>query len=479
MWEDITIFCTSVTKFEVWNTTSMRKIHEFYKEYPETTVFVNDGYYYLYEYEGSRLQQFSLTGTKINHFLLPLPVALLHDPLRVYDGCLFYISSAQAPKAGLHIHNMTNMREIKYLPLNTPGTTANRWFLTQYGAYKVQTLNSPEMVFNNNARTKLNYYDTNGVLKLNVTIPDCLQTISADINAAQGVVSSSKYFVYVGCGNIVTQLAANDGSIVRQFGAPEPTVFGAVSTEDHIFFFFKTGVVIQFDSLEGQNVASYGTGAIVLSNQLFLVSNNYLAFPLCPNSNSQIDSCRNPVLHLYPIKDQSTRTKFKHISKSTSPYDVYLLSIKAQKKTPNRQVNLATFTKRFSDVIQRNIWQNSFFTPAVYQDTSGTTHFIYFSGGGNVHTATCSDRFLHEIAFFKNKTTSQLQYKFSTFHSMNPSSFSTSSYASILIKYGKIQYYIIHGGISCDLDTIFTEVYAIPIDGIYVARTIETNQIIP
>jgi hypothetical protein len=210
-WEDIIILCSSVSKFEVWNTTSMVKMHEFQKEFPETTVYINDGLYYLFEYEGARLRKFFLNGTKINEVVLPLAITVGHDVLRVVENRLYYLSTSKSPNSGLHIHNLTTLQEIKFMALNPDVNKANRWFLTNYGLYKVQTLQSS---LDMNTRTRLNFYDLDGNLRLNATVPDCIQRVTSDSSAVSAFVSSSKYFVYVACANIITQLSISDGTTV-------------------------------------------------------------------------------------------------------------------------------------------------------------------------------------------------------------------------------------------------------------------------
>jgi hypothetical protein len=81
-------------------------------------------------------------------------------------------------------------------------------------------------------------YDHDGNLKINVTIPNCLQIIRSDAGAVGSFVAMSKYFIYVACENLITQVSSNDGSIVRQFGMSESLAISSETTEKSFFILF-------------------------------------------------------------------------------------------------------------------------------------------------------------------------------------------------------------------------------------------------
>jgi hypothetical protein len=238
-------------------------------------------------------------------------------------------------------------------------------------------------------------------------------------------------------------------------------------------------VLLQYNSFDGHLISSYELGfGFLLNNQLLKIENNYVYFPACPNSNFDLIICPSPKLYQFRTKETPIPTVYSYKKGTTN--SATTMSIEKQSSIPSTGINFAVFTKRFSDTLLRHLWQNSFFTPAIYQDqTTNTTHFLYFSGGGNIYLANCADRFVNDISISIVPDTQQIKYGFSTYRSITPANFATSDYASILIMVDGSFYYFIHGGISCNLQTIFSQALMISLDKLQYGHLLQQNQIIP
>jgi hypothetical protein len=123
-------------------------------------------------------------------------------------------------------------------------------------------------------------------------------------------------------------------------------------------------------------------------------------------------------------------------------------------------INSVRVKNIFDETLQRKIWQNSYISPGVYKDMNGINHVLFFSGGGNLELATCSDGFLHDIKM-KNEENDFSSFSYETIHTVIPVNTARADYASFLLNDDGDYYYIIHGGISCDFSKIFSDVYIV------------------
>jgi hypothetical protein len=415
-----------------------------------------------------------MNGTLVRNIVLKYTLASANDPLRVINGHMIYMYVAET--------NQSNNRFLHAFLLSTGETIAditypkpfNRFFMTDFGIYTVkQESVYPEI-------NNLHLYDFYGNLTLNVLVPFCKQVFASDPSAVSGFVTSSTKFIFVSCDNLVTQYT-KQGAFVRQFGTQLGHSVYITSTETSMFALFPNGHVFQYESETGAFVAEYGLPyGQSNNNQVFLVSNGYLFYILCNKTNDRLLGCtgtKKPVLFQWKIqkddiKDLRTKFTFNAIKNSKTKD----LVITHQASVFSSVVNSATFATMFSSETIRNMFQNSFVSADIYEDQQKIKHLLYFSGGGDLSLATCSDGFLHQVTLNPNPEGSKFNYEFTVHTITEDPSWAISEYASIIIKNVE-PVLLIHGGITCNLTTVLSTFYLITIyTGPYAYQTLPQNQ---
>lgn len=111
--------------------------------------------------------------------------------------------------------------------------------------------------------------------------------------------------------------------------------------------------------------------------------------------------------------------------------------------------------------------ENSFFSPITYRDEIGQNHIVFFSGGRYFGKGLCGDSFLHDMVIKSDN--GKFNLTILPFYSISEVKSPLHDYAAILVKDNLKYYYIIHGGISCDYQTIYSDFFAINLfDKVYI-----------
>jgi hypothetical protein len=108
----------------------------------------------------------------------------------------------------------------------------------------------------------------------------------------------------------------------------------------------------------------------------------------------------------------------------------------------------------------------AYISPITYIDQNSQQHLAFFSGSGDLSKGTCGDIFVHDIVITsildgtidENEVVYHDQYLL-----LNGPSYPLSNYAASLMTFGSSFFYLIHGGISCDYITIYSNIFAIDV----------------
>jgi hypothetical protein len=86
---------------------------------------------------------------------------------------------------------------------------------------------------------------------------------------------------------------------------------------------------------------------------------------------------------------------------------------------------------------------------------------IYFSGGGNLQEHKCDDMMLNILRINGYESTSPIVTNFSQISFKSQILVTLNDYASIVLTIGQDQYFLIHGGLSCDCQTVYSILFAV------------------
>jgi hypothetical protein len=352
----------------------------------------------------------------------------------------------------MHIVNLTSLETIADLHQEEP---FGRWFVSDFGIYFVKpeiTGITPEILY---------IHDFTGNVTLKVEVPNCVQRFISDSTAIHAFATISSKFIFVSCLNIITQFTRNEGTFVRQFGTHLEHSVSITSSETSVFILFDNGHVLQYDSESGNLVAEYGfTYGKLLNNVFFQFSNDFLFAPLCDQTNKVLLNCKTPVVFQWNPKRSIDKTVYSYSLVESSKTNN--MTIEILKSAPSNVVNTATFSTMFSTETIRNMFQNSFITPSAYRNGEDF-HLLYFSGGGDISLGTCADALLHDVKLSIKPELSKWDYKFEKYRLKEDLSSPLSDYASILVQTEDEYFFLVHGGLTCNLTTTLSTFYIVTV----------------
>jgi hypothetical protein len=478
------LFIHNGNKFDVWNSTS----HSFIRTMPaqyETFIFTDDEYYYLYTLKSYKVEIFSLDdGSLINTLYTENPIS-----------AAYYVDSK--PLTWDHLLGTTP----NYIHLITYNTTSlmynieirnkktfklTKAVLISGTKYRNGIFDSISLDLNgfyilslsSQLNNTLTSYTEDGQFLWSIKIPEC--------NNWRTYAKGVSYFVYVFCENIIYQIMASDGTILRRLGSSGWTIKGLTNSLKDIFVFLVNSSVLQFSIAEANFLNLYSLG-MSDSNLYDLGSihfaNDCLFFLVVEDSNNALHDDGNTCARGISIaqwsvkKTKDFRSLFYTDKQSTTPNSTGTILHRESPEVDG--INSATFISRFSE-IQKVLPQNSYFSPVLIPSVSNSFNFVYFSGGGDSTTSVCSDNLLHLIKISNiNHTSSSSKSEFSYFDvrifsnllSKVCGSVQSSQemyiqsaiydYASTIITHNSESYYLLHGGRTCYLDSIRSKMFVI------------------
>jgi hypothetical protein len=455
---------------EIWNNTNQKLLRTVEYNYLSNSLWIDKEYYY------------KLMGDSIYKYFLS-------------NSSLSFIYTTSYPFTGPPEQPCVTMINSKYIYVMTlrPG---NQKFIEIREKTKFRLINS---VFFGNEPLRINgtySVDENGLYIMSgvdSTISNLQKfdiqgnfswAIILDLPISRAVVIGAYPYVFLPLSNLIYQLSSENGDIIRVLNINSLSLADLVFNNGFIYALSINSEVHQFSVLEGNYITTYG--AFQAHYNAFgsvSVSNNYVFFtaldpsgPACEGNLFIYGCCQGMHIQQYQITTSSIPTSFTY----TNAAEKFESStnIMHSKIPSERGLNTATFFNRFSS-IRKVLRQNSFFSPAMYEDSNRDWNLIYFSGGGSLFSGTCADIFTHRItlttfnmsddntALFTEKSFDAMSSLADGYHcdftSDRKRMSTTYDYASLLITDDTNYYYVIHGGCACFTQTQKNDMYVIVI----------------
>jgi hypothetical protein len=408
-----------------------------------TTYILETDFYFLNDANTERSCRYNYTGGGFCHTFSDNQYIAEYQSIAANDK-YFYIKSAN----GLRIYDLAGWPYNPYLPIKTLPNFNTSWLVKEDGIYTafVEAFNVDIM----------RYSPDGYVIEWGTSFPYCEIGDTPSDEPLLFASSQSKLYVLCTPVNLITIYDTEDGSMISQYAVDKGNAVSIECSSNFVFILYDDGSVVQY-TLDFTYVYTY----IVNSNMktppnhnTLKVDDNYLFYVL------------SSVEEISYIYQWSIQQSIQDISISQVHFDNSM-------KNTNISINQdrAYIMKKYiltSDSLSVNLdIQNSFFTPVTYMDEEEETHLIYFSGGGSVEKAVCGDVFVNDILitdlfreYDDNLNSDKLVSKYILAERRN---FPLSDYAATLLKSGETHFYLIHGGISCDYETIYSEMFLIDI----------------
>lgn len=262
----------------------------------------------------------------------------------------------------------------------------------------------------------------------------------------------------------------DNGKILTEYPLDSGNVKAFECSSNFLFILYGDANIVQY-TLEFNYVHTYSIRNTKTPKYNTLkVDDNYLLCVLCTGSLSS-NECLSPVLYQWSVVKKIPKVIINYASPvSNGPSDL--------KSTVSSTIGYKAVPFRYH--MHEDIFSPNYnFYPVTYKDDDNKQHIIYFSGGGNAAKGTCGDIFLHDI-ILKQELHSDIPITSETFLYQRylvsgAPKYPISDYAAALHITNDYIFYIIHGGISCDYKTIYSDLFCIDVKGRnYI--TIEQNE---
>jgi hypothetical protein len=255
----------------------------------------------------------------------------------------------------------------------------------------------------------------------------------------------SKVFVVCSAVNLITIYNSKDGKIIGEYAIDEGIPVAIECSANFLFILYEDGKVVQY-TLDFNYIYTYRADKMTTAKYSTLRVDGQYMFNLLCNKDVGYNGCF--------IIQWSVQTN------RTSVIFTYVKSKRLENVSDLRIKNENTMKRKFIMFENFNL-ENSFFTPATYKDDINQQHLVFFSGGGIIGKASCGDIFFHDLIIRADKVQPSIEiFSLLTFQDIN---YPRSDYAATLLKKNGKHFYLVHGGISCDSHTIYSDIFAIDI----------------
>jgi hypothetical protein len=255
-------------------------------------------------------------------------------------------------------------------------------------------------------------------------------------------VKQSKVFVICTPINLMTIYYSKEGNIIGQYAIDKGNVVAMECSPSFLFILYGNGNVVQY-TLDFHYVFTYSVDNMKTPQYNMLrVDDKYLFYVLCKNE------CFIYQLSVYSdIKKVTVNYQYSKMSNSSS-----IISTS----------NEVAFRRKIITIENKQLKiKNSFFTPVTFKDELQQQHIIYFSGGQIIGKGICGDIFLHDMII--SEENGKLNLNVLPPFKLPEINYPLNDYAASLITSDGKYFYLIHGGISCDYQTIYSDLFAIDI----------------
>jgi hypothetical protein len=370
-------------------------------------------------------------------FALPSNV---EGPRALLIGETFFYLQITDETSGINIYTWPNSAQsLSSLLTNFIPSQTTPWILLLDNLYSFSQ---------NSSHTFLTKCNSDGrYFSWNVSLPLC----NSGTDKKNLLVSGTSDLIYAFCGgsNIVTMLHINEGTITGYYPADHGSVLAIDAYKNFLFLHYSTGLVVQFDS-DQNYVTSYSVPDKTLTrDNSFYARNGYIHFLICnrPDCSS---------VNITQIEIKEKYDKFKILYEKNNITWIPDVSIEISQGSNDVASLSATFTKSNNYL---PVKLPSHVSPIMYSEDK-SINFVFFSLGLNVVTGTCGEIFLHKISL-------KLSFEFTREEIISPKTDETlhpiSDYASFVSSGTKGLYYVIHGGIDCNRQMVYSDVFIIDI----------------
>ena len=407
-----------------------RECNEYHRNYIPTTYILTSNYYFIndivsggtcrYNYNGQGLcypssykeylKEFQSISVAENYLYIRYPEL---NRIRIFD---------------------INSWESKSLPLVTTLKNLNTtWYVKDDGLYAAKVSETIVEIFK---------YSLDGNYLWKSTFPYC-QTQDPK-NEILFAVKQSKVFVICTPINLMAIYYSREGNIISQYAIDKGNVVAMECSPSFLFILYGDGNVVQY-TLDFNYVFTYSVDNMKTPKYNMLrVDERYMFYVLCKN---------NTECFIYQW------SVYSDIKEVTVFYETNKLSGNASSITRSSEVAI----RRKVVNVENKQFQinNSFFTPVAFKDKLQQQHIIYFSGGQIIGKGICGDIFLHDMII--SEENGKLNLNVLPPFKLPEINYPLNDYAASLITSDGKYFYLIHGGISCDYQTIYSDLFAIDI----------------
>jgi hypothetical protein len=412
--------------------------------YIPTTYIARSKYYFINDVTYSRTCRFGYDGRTHCHPFLGTQYLQEFQSIFINEKYFYIQTSFNRHK--LAIHDITKWETqipplIVYLEsLEAP------WNIKDGGIYAVKVAQGINIV-----KYSL---DGNNQLWMS-TFPEC-QTNDPK-NEVLFAAKESNVFVVCSTVNIMAIFNSNEGNIIEKYAVDKGKVVALETSEEFVFILYEEGSIVQY-TLDFNYVYTYSVDNMNAPKYRMLRADKEFLFTVLCNNQEGYEYCFIHQWSIYSVRNPVTVAY--HRGKSLASSINATLRVEPSVILSRKISILETISTALDK-------ENSFFTPLTYKDNAGQDHIIFFSGGRVFWKGLCGDVFVHDMLIKKEREkfilTALPFYPISEIR--NP----LQDYAATLVKDKLIYFYVIHGGISCDYQTIYSDLFAIQVlDNLYI-----------
>jgi hypothetical protein len=264
------------------------------------------------------------------------------------------------------------------------------------------------------------------------------------------LVSECSSIVYVIANGSVLILSASDGKLISRW-IINPNVTTIKCSSDSIFILYQNAKVVQY-SPKGTYIFTYQVDnkKIVPKYNQMLIIDGLLNYVLC-DQDFHASNCVNPIVY-----------KWRIITSAMIPNAIYSRGTKrmGEIKLNNESGKLSFRMSNLSNPNNINFDQNSHLNIASYL-RKNNLFVTFFSGGGNIFELECPDMTFYTLKIDTSIVDNLIIVSMTSVPMISDISHSVSDYASIVLDINGEPYFLIHGGISCDYQEIYSDLFAI------------------
>jgi len=280
--------------------------------------------------------------------------------------------------------------------------------------------------------------------------------------------ASTQSILYVVCSasNLISQYDSADGSLIRQVPTNKGNVVAIKCSSQFLFILHNDGTVFQYTlDLNYVNIYPMDNYKTPKYNSL-KVDDKYIFYVICSNDDQKVYIVQWEISSISPTP--------------TIAYEVGNSTLLSENEMGNETIVLPPKLLMSEKLEKELVMQNAYFNPMAYVDENNDWHLIYYSGDGNLKKGSCGDIFVHDLIITEltdDAIKSNADKLIQVYQLSGRPNIPISRYASGIIKNNGTYLYLIHGGISCDYQTSYSELFCIDVSSRQYLTIFQNNTI--